>query len=494
MDELFVKVLGGEKGKEPLGTGYLVRKDRVLTARHVIEGVNHLWIEYDPPAPAKALRVRAWSHFEGKEPCDIALLRVEEVEIQVSRPVVTRAGLSRPSKWESKGWARTSENRPRVENSLEDLFGTCARHAARRESVGLSSEVHLKNFKFWKGISGAPVFSTEPARLLGVISKVDPEAETRFTLCPIATAFGDSLVDEIFPDPSRDERQRQNQNEARRGRLVQCLQEVLSEAGKAAIAAIGRVPAWKDHWSAGGASRLIDELRGAKDPVDTLNHLDDAHLHLWEREEAPRPAARTIEQVAMHLAPLYMLDAYAEKLSAEDGGAHLQLEVETAAMADLVLAGSDGGPALLAPRSGAYSQGETRLPLPSELTIDPKGQDTFHQLAEHFERQQFIKREVKERVKAIRLEPNGQDRAAQWLLDFVNQHFESQALRGRHRRHYLHYDEAFADENRELLEKLGMHLTSIHFLESRGGDLFWEARILEPLESILERAKGETKG
>lgn len=493
MDErLFVKVLGGKRGTEPLGTGYLVRKDRVLTARHVIEGEKHLWVEYDPPASAETLKVQAWSLFEGEEPCDIAFLRVKAVKLDVSLPDVARAGLSRLSKWESKGWARTSENRPRVFDSLEDLFGTCARHGPERESVGLSSEIHVKDFEFWEGISGAPVFSVELSRLLGVISTVDPEAETRFTLCPIATAFGDDRVDEIFQGgPS--ERQRQERNEARRARLVQSLKEVLSEAGKTTIAAVGRVPAWKDHWTAGGASRLIDELRCAADPLGVLRHLDDAHLFLWNREDPPRPSARTIEQVAMLLAPLYILDEYAEKLSAEDGGAHLQLEVATAAMADLVLAGSDGGPALLSPKSGAYSQGETRLPLPSELSIDPKGQDAFLQVVEHFERQKYIKQEVKDKIKATRSEPGGKDRAAIELLGFLNDFFEPEASHG-WRRHYFHYKESDAEEYRELLEKLGNELTSVHFLESRGGNLRWETRILKPLENILERAKGETKG
>jgi hypothetical protein len=160
-----IVLIASRDGNRLLGTGTVITKGRVLTARHVVFGKNGAKAELcigDPSDRASAPATILWS---GPEILDVAVLEAEvSAELDLRASLSTR-DLSTGEVWEARGYPKVRA----VESSerLEVITGTTVSYAANDPFLSLDAHVRPDE---WGGLSGAAV--VVKGHLVGVVRAI----------------------------------------------------------------------------------------------------------------------------------------------------------------------------------------------------------------------------------------------------------------------------------------------------------------------------------
>lgn len=480
----FVRILLLEDGHSSsgLGTGYLLSRDRVLTAGHVVSGEDVVAVQYQHTAGADIETIGAEVVWRGGEDCDVALLCLAE---PVSGPVVlaelAEQSLGTATDWESRGWAVALTDEEGVLDSMEGLGGKARAYASGEKYLRLTVDAIARDVDFWHGISGAPVFGTGSAgRLLGVIVQAPAAFHNALEAVPLTrirdhSGFSKGLGSEF----------------ARGGRalLIEELQRSLENLSKAAFQAIADQRSdWSRFIDDKNTHGLVNVLLRETDVAAVLTHLEQAHGQLWAGQKKQQEAALSIERVVACLAPLLVHGRFLHTVPDQPEALFISLPAEIFTLAELVLAASEGHPAQLRHREADYPDGQRRIPLPGQEGFDFKGKDKLSALARHFEDDVLFRTD---RVHLDRIrKADGNEAAIAKLFTLVRKNLTYGAGARRHgvRRSYVLYDEIYGQANGDFLEELRQKMPFVHFIRMRGGDYDDESSLCRPLVEILARS------
>jgi hypothetical protein len=471
----FVRVLS-EEG-DALGTGYLISRDRVLTAAHVVGDAERVAIEYDDRDEKDVAHEAATVHWCGDDLCDVALLLLAApVAVDVPLPHLVDTPARTLTPWESRGWALASEQELQVRDSMIDLHGDASAFAAKQKRFQLTIDVKLKRADLWQGASGAPVFERATNRILGVVAEAPKVAENLWYASPLSAAFlrGDFL-EKLGGEIVRE----------RRERLIGAVRAVLASSAELAEALSSCHEGWRKADSAALADAVL-----ATDVVEVLTRLNTLHSRLCREGAA---AAWEVEQIVALIAPILVQSRVFHALPNETGGVWLRLPVRTVTVADLAVASFDGRPSVLEALEDDYPVGRGRLPPPPpEVGFDVDGKASERGYADHFER--LLPESDRTQAERERLRGN-EEKALDLVFGLVDDELEFQAEHGDPPlRHYFLYDDLFARDNHAFLARLRRRIRSIHLVEMAGDDLRGERRICRPLREILARAAQSLQG
>lgn len=483
--EYFVRVLRGPGRARPWGTGYLIARDRVLTAAHVVGNAKSVTIEYDAEGKAEVLTTSAEVAWRGRGACDVALLRLAEtVAFTVVPPRLGDAPLAEETRWRSRGWARVAADKPRVRDSMVDLAGKAAPFLVDQERQQLGVDEVPVDPDMWHGVSGAPVFDLRSrVHLLGVITEAPMAFHNVLEATPLTLAFKQGGEEFLAAIGSEVAHRRLERLEADLVRLL------ARNDGLAAKAIVEQRESWRQRFVDGGASGLADALLDS-DAGDVLVELVKAHSQLGRTRGAEPEASAAIEAVVARIAPLLVQRGYLSALPpSRSGGVLLQLPVATKTVAELVLAGFDGRPSRFSPVPGGFPAGVYRLPLPvAEEGLDIAGGDRLESYAKHLETAFLSTDEQRHAARLRATKPDGQRLAREWILQQVDGLFELQAdLAEWPARRYLLYDSDFARDNDGFLRQLAARMRSIHRVEMTETDPAGESRICRLLQRLVDQ-------
>ena len=148
---------------DSVGTGYFVTGDLVLTVRHVADRPDwaiRVRAETAPPgedpwAPAKPLWI-------GDGDVDAMLLRTDRQFGNWTLPSFLPDADS--GAWESAGFARAAVDQDHNRKTLpvDGTYGTSGGQGPAELALTTTQIIFENSAEFWRGISGAPVFSTGP--------------------------------------------------------------------------------------------------------------------------------------------------------------------------------------------------------------------------------------------------------------------------------------------------------------------------------------------
>jgi V8-like Glu-specific endopeptidase len=189
---LIAKILPTKKdGKRTIGTGYPIAKDLVLTARHVVifpernqdKPIVIEWADYKN-ASGDIYSVEAEIVFDGKEECDIAILKCQiPPQIQISSSVLARRFPIEHEKWAGFGYPRIGKDEDAGTRKKISVLGKFHPPDTTSHEITLTSESDALEKADWKGVSGAPVF--QGTVLYAVISSTPTKRGECFTAVSI---------------------------------------------------------------------------------------------------------------------------------------------------------------------------------------------------------------------------------------------------------------------------------------------------------------------
>ncbi len=168
--ECVVEVLRRDNDKYVcLGSGALVNKGRVLTARHVV-------VTQDGSAkPSLAVRLEGQSelvdakvHWSAPKDLDIAVLETKLEHPAAPAPLSVLSGEPWPGvrTWETKGFPVVRVEKPAT--TAKKYFGQVGSWSAHEKLLALGAQVSPED---WRGLSGAAVIMGE--RIVGVVRSVE---------------------------------------------------------------------------------------------------------------------------------------------------------------------------------------------------------------------------------------------------------------------------------------------------------------------------------
>lgn len=485
----FVRVLPG--GGCIGGTGYLLSRDRVITAVHVVGEAKSVEIQYDAeerpadrprdadPKPS-VITASAEVVWRGDGDCDIGLLELTDpVNRDVVPPRLGFEPLETTTDWESRGWAKASADKERVLDSLVDLLGKASPYGSSQSRAQLKIDVEPEQVDHWKGISGAPVFVQGiHGRLLGIVAEAPKKFKNLLWATPLSFALargGEEFLAKLGFDAGRE----------RLERLEADLVDLLTAAEPGTVEAMVQ---GRDSWRNLQQDRKVGELVEAflaTEAEDLFAELVKAKRRL-ERSGGSPLAVRLIQGVAARVGPLILQRQHAHYLPPDGGGGDpLRLTVATRTVAELVLAGFDGCPARLEAGSG-WPDSLARMPLPTaEDGIDPKGRSRVAAYADHLEAA-YLTTEEQETVKRMQETP-GSEPPVDWVFRQVDGRFRRELRVAEWpRRRFVFYKPEFARDEAEFIAQIGKRLGSILRVESTLHDTEGEAGICDYLQEILE--------
>jgi tetratricopeptide (TPR) repeat protein len=160
-----IVLIASRDGNRLLGTGTIITKGRVLTARHVVFGKNGPKVELcigDPSDSASAPATILWV---GSESLDVAVLDADVGVEQDLRASLSTRELTPGAVWEARGYLKVRA----VESSkrLEVITGTTASYTTNDTFLSLDANVRPDE---WGGLSGAAV--GVKGHLVGVVRAI----------------------------------------------------------------------------------------------------------------------------------------------------------------------------------------------------------------------------------------------------------------------------------------------------------------------------------
>ncbi len=477
------------------GTGYLIARHLVLTARHVVAGALRIEVHYDGADGKPATAEPSEPPYLGEGDLDIAVLRIATgLDLPTVPLVPERSRGDRP--WRSRGWARAAK---KVENGeageadrMSALAGKAYEFSQRARRIQLGVDDPPTEGDWWKGASGAPVFVSDRSveRLVGVIAQRDEPFEgNRLLAVPLAAAWDDPRFRvAIGYDKSEDERRR-----CRREELISTLESSLNLHEDAARAIAAEHPPWREALEQkddGGFRSLATALCETPSWRQVIEALDRAHLQLVEREEldgSQRPllgsGSEAIVRIVERVLPEVYYSTTRERAPAGEGS-FIELPVETATLAEIAMAAIDG-------RCLALDEVREKKTFPkSPVQIDPKHSRVPKGF--DFKREAAFSEWLVVIARWIGLDPADIDTLRlPHRLDELARRIDSEIeadVRRRAPRRYFVYPSEFADRNQAFLREFGNALRSLRFVELTGKGLTEERDACEPLRAILFRS------
>ncbi len=228
------------------GTGYLIARHLVLTARHVVAGATRIEVLYDGADGKQAAAEPIQPPYLGDGDLDIAVLRIAtDLDIPTVPLSPERFHGERP--WRSRGWARAARevkgDQAKQVDHMSALAGTAYEFSSEAQSFEAGVNDPPTEVEWWMGASGAPVFLGDrfPERLVGVIAHGQrPFDGTRLRAVPLAAVWDDRFLAAIDYEATEAERRHR-----RREDLISSLASALNLHESAAQAIAASIPPGK---------------------------------------------------------------------------------------------------------------------------------------------------------------------------------------------------------------------------------------------------------
>jgi hypothetical protein len=182
-------------GNRAVGTGYFLTGDLVLTVRHVVDRPDwaiRVRAETAPPgedpwSPAKPL-------WKGDGDVDAMLLRTHRQFGNWTLPSFLLDADS--GAWTSAGFARAAVDQDHNRKTLpvDGSYGTSGGQGSAELALTTKQIILENSVEFWRGISGAPVFSTGPEGgdgLAGIITEASSALGNNLVGLPAKRLFED---------------------------------------------------------------------------------------------------------------------------------------------------------------------------------------------------------------------------------------------------------------------------------------------------------------
>ena len=466
------------------GTGYLLGRNRVLTARHVFENLDAPVVWFNNHEGRKIQAVLAGEPWLGPDSLDIAVLPIHS-DLRLGNQRLDGQPLEADTRWGSRGWAVAGNSLaggPLVAASMTGLSGMAYRFSEEEETLQLTVDSPPKGTEWWKGASGAPVFCN--TRLVGVV-RGGPDCfdGNRLYATPIARAWRLPGFPEAVGYGEEDEELRQT----RRRQFIKDLTDILLRSETAARVIAEENSAWQQAFNdQKGMQPLAEALAESSSWRDVLG----AFARVQEKIHKQRPHDwQAIEQVILEVFERALPEVYGstelEVVEGFEGGQLVNLPSETLTMAELAMAALDGrkvhfqkltslqeepqGTALVPMEPGGKEKG------PSQ-GIDFRGENSFHAWLVRLAEQCLPARDL------LLAEEKRYDELAQ----LVNLQFETE-VRHKLPRRYFVYTGKFAADHGPFLDQVGEKLRALHRVEQFGRSKVQERIDCGPLLDILFR-------
>ncbi|MCH9650958.1 MAG: serine protease [Deltaproteobacteria bacterium] len=478
------------------GTGYLLSRDRVLTAAHVVGEEKHTAVQYDlVDGSGLEQPCRAEVVWCGGKDCDIALLKLEQpFPGKVIPSEMASLPLDTLTPWVTKGWAGALGKGERVQDSMVGLKGDAHPFLATAEYVDLDVSPIPKSAGRLKGISGAPVFDQrETRRLLAVVARAPESFLNGLQATPLTRALEKpTFLEALGPEIIKERPQA----------LMQDFRDLLAkESGMVACRLAKKREGWRRFSEPGNGAGLADELLYRADAIEVLDLFNELHKEMVKsRNEAEVRGACHVESLLALAAPLLLQRALSEGLPALSGGALLQLPVRTVTLAELAVAFFEGRPSRWRPRSGEHPDGVARLATPLEAGIDANAELLLQAYLEHLEGE-FLAAEDRHILGLLRNRKDGGsgEASAEAMADASTKAFglindelehETKGPDGSLRRYFL-FEPQFGRDHPDFVRELRNRLPSIHVIELvslERMDLRTERRVSRPIRDVVSRS------
>lgn len=482
-----------EGGGCAFGTGYRIRRDRILTAAHVIEGGDTANVFFGEDSQDGFPATVIWPGAEG---LDVALLEIAaDVGTAIPDASLATAPLAEDGQWRSRGFPLAGELR-KLTGLNGDAFAFVA-SAAELEVLIKAPPVDVSD---WTGISGAPVFVGN--RLLGVLKsapiRYGGERLYATPACRLMDAKG-------FQEKL--EGARYSVNLPRVTALEERLAKHLSKAEVAraslieARRAVGNSD-WKDAWGEKGVAGLARAIVVTPVP-DLLETLDLAHEDLAEPLEG-EPSFQGAEDVfgVYSLAVPILFDAgLSYEIDDSAGAALVRLPITHQTLAELVMAGRDHRVPRFGDLAAPSSQPPLRACLPAfeDVGIDPTGDVRFRRFLESVvnltdlhDGRSLLLDEQKRDLADPQLPDLERERL---MVELVNTKFKTIAeSRRQPMRFYLVVKKSTSILHEAVLRQIQRRLNQIVVVELGGGNMLGEGKLLEHLNALLFRQQKVRKG
>ena len=460
----FVRVVVERAGKIGGGTGYLLHGDRVLTARHVVEGAESLSVEYsDELGSGPVYNTPARVCWKGSGELDVAVLSID-TSLRIARQVLGPVVLADDQPWRSRGWsvAAVSPSPPAkatVVDSMSGLSGEAYQFSEGAQGLELEVKAPPSAATNWCGISGAPVFCGD--QLVAVIRDAEEVFKgSRLKAVPIAALWeSEGFREHIGHDAGREELRAQRQQE-----LIADLAEIL-EQNDAAASALADTEQWREIRHRDGDRGLAKALCTTVSWRELATILDRAHDLESERSgRHAAAAADAIKRLALRVVPEVYASTELHITSGSEGGGFVRLPVATATMAELAMAAYDG-------RLLAFQDVKSRQHYPSGLSsfslLESSSESSFDfGQAEGFRQwllllAQWLKIEENQLAFASRPEQ------LEELVALVNLQLKRD-LDFREPRRYFLFSQKFSKENGALLTQIRDRVRAVHLVPLDG--------------------------
>lgn len=150
------------------GTAYPIREGVIITAYHVIPDIENykqtslIWGEQEDKSKKTITHIL----YESKEN-DIVIAECETPP-NPPKSILCKDRPSSTLSWDSFGYARSAIDYKKEQHKLESAGGTYYTTPKNSEVQQLSAKDKATDNKFWKGMSGAPIFTADTDFLIGI--------------------------------------------------------------------------------------------------------------------------------------------------------------------------------------------------------------------------------------------------------------------------------------------------------------------------------------
>ncbi len=466
----FVRIVAWlDDGRQSVGTGYRLSRNRVLTARHVVEGATEITVQLD--GEDGSLETAGASVLWNDPGLDVAVL---DCEPRSAAPTafaqLARGPLARSARWQSRGCARAVPEGHCIGDSMAALAGTAHELEAHQRRLELTVEAPPMSVEDWSGISGAPVFVD--AWIYGVVVSAPPEFKERL----YATPMHRLLAEEGFAEAVG------LAKTAKWAPLLTEIRRLLSADPTAARAIAEQKRPWRQAFAESIEGFATSLERSSLEEVLRATH--NAHRSfVTEGSAAP---ARTVEQLLENIIPALYDRQLVDRLAGDPGGVMLRIPVATSTLAEIVMSAVDARPYRFRPLpdSTSFPDPVARVANIPEKGIDYDGLRAFQEFVDHLARQ-FVAEEDRHDARRRLEELQRYERLAQ----LVDGELTWQATDGGGLRFYFLFDSDFAEEHRPFLERLRRSLPALRLLELIGDDVPGERHLCRPLRDLLYRSQ-----
>jgi hypothetical protein len=354
--------IGYRKG-DTQGTGYLVAKDRILTARHVVwdkekaKAQKTIWVELAGKSATPRKASVEWP--SGEVDVDLAVLAVESPLLDAVRsPWLHEGKIDGTLAVETKGFPQLDDEV--VHDELLSFAGQALSTEPDPRSIEIDVSVQPEFPEGWKGISGAPVFETGSELLLGVVSSAQSFLEGRL----VAAAVASVADSEEFLAACRLQRDRRRVREA-----VDWIASALRDAPKVFAAVRRELQA--DGKPAAGEPTAAEVARAiVEEPADSV-------LPALQRafDDLDRSVRVRIREIVCRALPCHReFTAAVVELGRllTNGSLDQASSAATNAFAEVLLAGFDGRPCAFVFEQGRGVRGESMIPIVTSRSEDSR--------------------------------------------------------------------------------------------------------------------------